>query len=220
MNRKAQISSKSLLEERGFSSTLDRLIFSKHVKDLRGILYVSIPIFVILAAAAIASQNWTLPDSLISIGKIIDKGKILAGIVGLEIALVVWVYQTASARLGVVDLFTSEIATTCRVVTVTQTASHLNRLYDHPPSKTVRLNAPYEHSPIFDSNSKDLEVLDAQIVEQVSEFYTYMKAMCDFRRMLDDVESSVDEEWNLLVRNLTYTLFLCLRAEETRSQVL
>jgi hypothetical protein len=116
--------------------------------------------------------------------------------------------------VGLVDLFASEISTTCRVIAVTQTASHLVRFYDDPPAKSIKLNAPYEHYPIFDSNNTQLEVIDPQSIGAVTEFYIYMKSMCDYRHMLDEVDFPDQniERWKTIVRNVTYMLFLMLES--------
>jgi len=56
----------------------------------------------------------------------LDDSKISAGLLAAFSAVAVWCYQSASVRLGAVDLFACEIATICRVITVTETASHLS----------------------------------------------------------------------------------------------
>ena len=144
----------------------------------------------------------------------LDYTKIDAALFAAFCAVVVWCYQSASARLGAVDLFASEISTTCRVIAVTQTASHLVQFYDNPPAKSIKLNAPYEHSPIFDNNNTQLEVIDPQSIGAVTEFYIYMKSMCDYRHMLDEIEfpDQDHERWKTLVRNVTYMLFLMLES--------
>jgi hypothetical protein len=193
-------------------STVSRLLWhSRHVKDLRIIFYVSVSIAVLFILLLI-SMNAIIERK---VGSVVDNQKLIAGIVTVECAIIVWIYQTASVRLGTVDLFCSEIATICRVVTVTQTASHLSRLYhDQAPPRPVKLHAPYEHSPVFDSNSKDLEVFLPESIGAVTEFYIYLKAMCDFRRLLDEtkIPSSEPEIWRIVIRNVTYMLYLMLES--------
>jgi hypothetical protein len=184
---------------------------SRHVADLRIILYTSLVITIIIVISVTRWEDFFRQH----LYAMLDSNKLSAAVIATECAIVVWVYQTASVRLGVVDLFASEIVTICRVITVTQTASHLCRLYcDEAPSSSIKLHAPYEHSPVFDNNSRDLEVFRLQSIEAVTQFYTYLKAMCDYRHFLDEINApdKQPETWQVLIRNVTYMLYLMLES--------
>ena len=185
-------------------------LLSRHINDLRFILLFSL-VFVLICVIVIVSQVG-YKDFLSKLLTLhLDYG--LAGLLAAFSAVAVWCYQSASARLGAVDLFACEIATICRVITVSQTPSHLVRLYDNPPPSKITLNAPYEHSPIFDSNSQYLAYLNSQTIGAITEFYTYLKAMSDYRRMLDEIECPDKSDLCLiLIRNLMYMLFLILES--------
>jgi hypothetical protein len=136
-------------------------------------------------------------------------------------AIIAWAYLTASSRLGFVDLFSSEISTLCRVGTIFEVAKSSIKLLD---VKTVtktksRKTAGYigeeEYFPVFDQNAHDLQVLEASVVENITEFYTYMKAMRDTRRKLAEIEPQnnpprpeTDDPWQTTASNVIFVLFL------------
>ena len=126
--------------------------------------------------------------------------------------IVAWLYQRASARLGVVDLFACEIGTLCRVVAVSEMASHLTQMFDTPPLCPLKFDSQEQYSPVFNNNSKDLESLEARVVGPVADFYTCFRAMRDYLRVLSAIEHPQDEvtKWHATVRSVTYMLFLML----------
>jgi len=109
-------------------------------------------------------------------------------------AIISWAYRTASSRLGVVDLFACEIDSLCRVGTIVDIAQRFvdsfggavpgsNRPTDNR-NTGGNLEAKEEYFPIFNNNAKDLQVLEAGVVTNITAFYTYMKAFRDSRRLL------------------------------------
>jgi len=72
---------------------------------------------------------------------------------------------------------------------------------------------------VFDTNAKELEVLEARVVERVTEFYTYLKISRDYRRILSHitVPRQMEKQWRMSVRNIVYMLFLML--ESARNSV-
>src|SRR3954471_9558832 len=78
--------------------------------------------------------------------------------------IVGWAYQTASTRLGIVDLFACEISTLCRVGTIFDIGKRYVDTYDRGPAAPARPSAAAsdkfvsqeEYFPVFDSNSRDL----------------------------------------------------------------
>ena len=139
-------------------------------------------------------------------------------------AIWAWAYLTAATRLGVVDLFACEIRPVCRV----GTAFDIGRVYvgkyyalqsGHAPprngqgktkKKAPEANNRFEseenYFPVFESNSHDLESLEAQVVAHITEFYTYMKVVRDLRRAATKSEP-VHGEKEMLV-NLIFVVFL------------
>lgn len=116
-------------------------------------------------------------------------------------AITARVYQTGSGRLGVVDLFACEISTLCHVGTIADVATGLAKAYeagplaiggatDPPLTELGRFTSQEQYFPVFDSNSHDLEVLEARVVTHITAFYTFMKAMRDSRRKLDEMKHS------------------------------
>ncbi|HEY1544567.1 MAG TPA: hypothetical protein VGG01_19380 [Xanthobacteraceae bacterium] len=116
-----------------------------------------------------------------------------APILGAFGALVAWAYQTGSSRLGVVDLFACEISTLCRVTTVLDAVTAMIKRLDTPthgaskgagaesaPSRDF--NSQEQYFPVFESNNKDLQSLEARVVINITAFYTYMKTVRDSMR--------------------------------------
>jgi hypothetical protein len=136
-------------------------------------------------------------------------------------AILTWAYQVGSARLGVVDLFACEIDTLCRVIVVVGLVRTLTERYSHPPSQTPvpttndppksdSFTSQENYFPILDSNARDLQTLEANVVINITAFYTYMKAVRDtFRRIAD---SQTAESQQDALKNLIYMLYLALES--------
>ena len=127
-------------------------------------------------------------------------------------AVVAWAYLSATKRLGVVDLFACEIRTLCRVGTVFDIGTVYVDLYN----KTANAEKPLverhssgeskeEYFPVFSDNSRDLEALEATVVGNITEFYTYMKAARDLQRKLENEPAKFAKP---ILENLIYVLFL------------
>jgi hypothetical protein len=141
--------------------------------------------------------------------------------------IVGWAYQTASSRLGIVDLFACEISTLCRVGTIFDIGKRYVDSYDAGPAPvrvlpTVdKFVSQEEYFPVFDNNSRDLQLLEASVVNNITEFYTYMKAMRDSLRKLADTPAqpaasnaqaaaaaSDSDPWHAAMVNVIYLLYL------------
>lgn len=145
--------------------------------------------------------------------------------------IMAWVYQTGSKRLGVVDLFACEIVTLCRVGTIMDVVPRLIMAHQAltasapgEPSNASgqdisfgRFTSQENYFPVFDGNSKDLQVLEADVVINVTAFYTYMKALRDHFRRLGDLSPGPDsnaQKCTLLV-NAIYMAFLAYESART-----
>ena len=154
-------------------------------------------------------------------------------VVGVVGAVIAWAYQSGSARLGVIDLFACEISTLCRVATVVDTARRYGGKFDQPPTAAADTAGPRlpphhfasqeNYFPVFESNTRDLQTLEARVVVNITEFYTYMKAFRDYLRKLDEItpqsgklNSSSSEgflqSWHEAVVNVVFMLFLGLES--------
>jgi hypothetical protein len=207
-------------------ATFYRLMHSQHVRDLRVIVYGAFGLLVILPGIAIA----TAPKHLGFWGFIEPEN-----FIGPELAVfglvVAWAYQVGSARLGVVDLFACEISTLCRVAAVVGAAQKLIENFSQgPPSSESHLPAASNFTsqenyfPVFESNARDLQALDANVVINITAFYTYMKATRDsLRKLAETKPDSADLDstsngvqaagpWHKEARNAVYLLFLGLES--------
>ena len=140
-------------------------------------------------------------------------GAAVGAIFGLGGAVIAWVYRTASVRLGVVDLFACEITTLCRVGTIVDWVAQRIAAFetDHgtpaaalpgggagdpaasppaaPASPPYRFISSENYFPVFEGNSQDLQVLEADVVTNVTAFYTYMKVSRDYLRRLGELDA-------------------------------
>jgi hypothetical protein len=162
------------LRESGSSATLTRLFESKHVRDLK--LIAGVAAWIILSGVVTIIAVF-LYDLLGNHNLVVEAiGKFVATIgtlVGVGAVVVAWVYRTASIRLGVVDLFASEITTLCRVGTIVDVAQRSVAAFENvdrsahsrtpaPPDGPNRFTSEENYFPVFTSNSRDLEVLEAR----------------------------------------------------------
>ncbi|HEY7387372.1 MAG TPA: hypothetical protein VH640_02610 [Bryobacteraceae bacterium] len=197
-------------------ATAYRLFTSQHVKDLRVIIYGAV--LLLLSAGGIALVQggfWAF----------------IAPVLAVFGAVVAWAYQVGSARLGVVDLFACEISTLCRVAAVVSSAQKLiENCSQGPPSSrshvpaATHFTSQENYFPVFENNSRDLQTLEANVVINITAFYTYMKATRDaLRKLADmgpdsaDLDSARDQAqaagvWRKEARNAVYLLFLGLES--------
>jgi hypothetical protein len=128
----------------------------------------------------IASAIWTFSD-----GNIGDRKEIGAALMVASLSVAAWTFQTANGRFGAADIFASEILTLCRITRVVDFVQHIVNSYrDGKPISLGRSTQDYV--VIFHNNSKDLEILDGNAVNWVTEFYVYFKAMLDTMSHLPD----------------------------------
>lgn len=201
-------------------ATVSRLFTSRHVRDLQMIIYSAFFLFFVACLIARALGGFLA---------------LLAPLLTVFGAVLAWAYQVGSARLGVVDLFACEIATLCRVAAVVDTARRsIDTFSQGPPeesSGSSGLQMPGHHFtsqenyfPVFESNSRDLQALDAKVVINITAFYTFMKAVRDSLRTLAEIrpdrvdldspsnKSQAAGSWHKGARNVIYLLFLGLES--------
>src|SRR5690349_11774457 len=106
------------------SNTFRRLLTSHHVRDLQAIFYATL---VLLLGALVALVVFVHPGEAKSgpTDLSLDIAKAIGAILLIGGTILAWLYQTGSKRLGIVDLFGCEIATVCRVGTITGFVSYL-----------------------------------------------------------------------------------------------
>jgi hypothetical protein len=194
------------------ASTLFRFFRSNHVLDLQLIFRMT---FVVLVAHVVA----LLVAAKAADHSLVDTIKSLVTYLGPAIpiygAILAWAYLTASKRLGVVDLFASEIATVCRVGTIFDTGQKYvqkwkkmdtNKVIEPTSRNSNNFVSQEDYFPIFATNSRDLQSLEALTVGHITEFYTYMKATRDSQRRLATLK--IVDAAKEAIANIIYTLFL------------
>lgn len=227
------------------AATVDRLFSSQHVKDLQLIVAVAFTalVLVLVVGLPLVVGNELLSPAPSSGWAIFLLRAIFAGagkffvffvpVLGVVGAVLAWAYQSGSVRLGVVDLFACEISTLCRVATVVDTARRYAGKFDQPPTAPADTAGPRpppyhfasqeNYFPVFESNTRDLQTLEARVVINITEFYTYMKAFRDYLRTLaeitpqsDELDSSSSESllrsWHEAVVHVVFMLFLGLES--------
>jgi hypothetical protein len=218
------------------ASTLYRFFRSKHVIDLMVIFQLAF-LFLILSAILFIWNGIVSIFPLPSASGAARLTAYLAPNVGAIFAfcsvVVAWAYRSASARLGVVDLFACEISTLCRVGSLFDIGNRLVDQYDNPPreqhgamDQRVNHSASFvsqeQYFPVFDNNARDLQLLEATVVNNITEFYTYMKAMRDALRKLAEFDppqaaeqntatpraQTEPDTWHIASSNVIYLLYL------------
>lgn len=209
--------------------TVDRLFVSRHVNDLRLIAATTFLIAALILAVSLflaclfcikASQQ-TSPSGFVAWVLLLATAGGTPLITAFGPALIVlgtvlaWAYQVGSARLGVVDLFACEIDTLCRTVSVTELPDTLVRRFARrgegdasaasASGEKQSFNSQENYFPILDSNARDLQSLEADVVTNITAFYTFMKGVRDmFRRLGDQLHADGV--------NLMYMLYLSLES--------
>lgn len=214
--------------------TVDRLFVSRHVNDLRLIaatvflvagLVLAISLFVASLFCIKASRagpphglvEWAFLLATAGGTPLITAFGPMLVVLG---AVLAWAYQVGSARLGVVDLFACEIDTLCRTVSVTEMTENLVRRFDHHDEdaataatqrtgESPSFSSQENYFPILDSNARDLQSLEADVVTNITAFYTFMKAVRDMLRRV--IVARGDQLHNDGL-NLMYMLYLSLES--------
>ena len=221
------------------ASTIYRFFRSKHVVDLKLFAMIAIVIgtgsFLVICLKGIllllqqhhiqtGSSFDPILDALAA-----DAGKVL-GVSGIIVA---WAYRSACTRLGVVDLFACEVGTLCRVGSLFNIGRKYIAEYDADRSARPQGIVPQraqpasfvseeEYFPVFQNNTGDLQLLEATVVKNITEFYTYMKAMRDALRRLAELgepqvaepaaaasaQTSEPDAWHAALFNVIFLLFL------------
>jgi hypothetical protein len=216
------------LREEQSAATLNRLLRSRHVGDLR--LIFSVTGYLCIAAFVIGIFFVALLGA--EIGSV---GALLGGLIALASGVVAWTYQSGNSRLGTVDLFACEITTLCRVCTIVDLTrryvdafnADLRACDDKSPNRADQIaltrdafshyDVSESYTPIFDKNAGDLRVLEVKVVTNVTAFYTYFKAMNDARRALTTVkpplhDAAMNDAWHTAFASVIYMQFLAFES--------
>jgi hypothetical protein len=86
-----------------------------------------------------------------------------------------------------------------------------------PPTDTSRFTSQESYFPVFDASVKDLQALEADVVTNVTAFYTYMKVMRDSLRKLADLKppqpgDPAGDDWHRAICSVVYMQFLGLES--------
>jgi hypothetical protein len=198
------------LNAKDAASTLFRFFRSKHVIDLKLIAYLAILLFAIYCITSFIIA-FAFPTA----------ASFLSPAIPITGGVLAWAYLSAATRLGVVDLFACEIGTVCRVGTIFEIGDNYVKRHENvikqkpdaiPATKEIDATDPKvfiaqeNYFPVFGSNSHDLEALEALVVGNITEFYTYMKVARDLQRKLAAADNASDTKSTL--ENLIYVLYL------------
>jgi hypothetical protein len=173
------------LENTGPALTFARLCTSRHLADLQLIAFVVLLIIVIVLPVDLSlSGSRFLGTDL----------PIASALLAAAAAVLSWLYQTGSVRIGAVDLFACEITAICRVCLVADFAENSVRLAESKIAEAARprkFSSQEGYTPVYDSKLADLQPLDVNVVTSVTEFYTYRKTMVDYLRSIAEAEDPV-----------------------------
>jgi len=220
----------------GRPSTLHRLFVSQHVKDLQLIVVLALALVVLVCAIGVRlahtdEEAHATNQARPGISAVFSAERyfwaFFTPVLGVFGAVLAWAYQVGSARLGVVDLFACEISTLCRVAAVTDSMDQSIKNFEN--GFEIRNGAGHftsqeNYFPVFENSTRDLQALDAQVVINITEFYTYMKAARDRRRAQMEIFATPIEPapqageagkltpWQEEARNAIYMTFLGLES--------
>jgi hypothetical protein len=198
------------------AETVDRLIQSKHVKDLRWVARITVWLALVSIAFIVLVMVWLSNSSLFS--KPVEiLLPLLISVVAVVGAVFAWCYKIGSGRLGIIDLFSCEITTLCRICTIVGIADSCVEAYNMDASRLEQIKESFRHfdsseayTPVFDGNAKELQSLSVKVVINMTAFYTYWKATRDAFRKLAKTEKK--EAWHAAILHVIYMHFLALES--------
>jgi hypothetical protein len=223
------------------ADTIDRLFVSKHVKDLRLIIafaLVAVLAVLLFGLPGSVAYAWVSHDKhwspQVAFSALPGFVAFCAPVLGIFGAVLAWAYQAGSARLGIVDLFACEIDTLCRVALVVDSVPRAIGAFQqglpgrnstaNSTSPTRHFTSEENYFPVFESNTRDLQSLEARVVVNITASYTYMKAVRDSTRAMMDMSASPNQPeprpdkastpspWQEAARNVIYMMFLALES--------
>lgn len=98
------------------------------------------------------------------------------------LGIIGWAYQAANARFGVADLFAGEIGALCRIAAISDVMNQYAKRYYAGETPPAPANTSTDYFAVFNNNSKDMEVLDGDVVGAVTQFYANIKVFQDCAR--------------------------------------
>jgi hypothetical protein len=174
----ARVARKTRLEEGPVSNNL-QLCTSKHLGDYQWLFTC---VVVLIVAGLI----------MLVVGKEFDASKspmaaIAFAFITTAVAMFNWVYQAANRRLGVVDLFASEVSALCKVCIVTDFSRKSIAMREAAAASATQVPRSFDtkesYTPVYDKGSADLQALDSNVVSAITQFYTYRRTMVDCLHM-------------------------------------
>jgi hypothetical protein len=217
---------------KGFFSHLKRFCSSTHCRDLFWIAILAA--FTALIGARLAQFILSLTDLVLGpsqkpmpgllqlwfTGVPVDSSSVVLQAALLTVAggIISWAYQSANTRFGVADLFAAEIATLCRIAAVGEFMPRYIFLYVSQ-EKFPASNASRDYLAVFNSNAKDLEVLDGDVARFVAQFYVSMKALQDTLNRAADRNDGL-ERWRENALTVIYNAFLAFESARQALAVL
>jgi len=219
--------------DRYSAETIDRLLYSAHVQDLRWVANVTTITAILALGGEFLVHHWWPSFAVTNIVTAVAATFAVWG------AVIAWSYQTGSARLGMVDLFACEITTLCRICQINGLMDSCIRAVAPPRAGSIELTAEAvaaargrfrnfdsqeAYTPIFDGNAKELRNLSVKVVTNITAFYTYWKSMRDAFRKLAGTDCSEKamgcceaDPWSRGMRSVIYMHFLA--CESARKSV-
>jgi hypothetical protein len=212
------------LKARESESTLFRFFRSHHISDLRTVVAwatLLLFLFVIMLPFVLKWEAGSPSPPVEQFAGFKLVVTYLSTALTIYGAVLAWAYLSASSRLGVVDLFACEIITLCRVGLTFDIGKHYVEQYTKPGTTTPFVSKE-DYFPVFDNNSRDLQLLESSVVNNITAFYTYMKATRDSLRKLSLIklpksaktslatpgENPELEVWQATMFSVIYVLFL------------
>ena len=198
----------------GPSLTFLRLCTSRHLRDLQQIASITIILFFVFLISMCSLLLVMQHD----IFKAIAAG---AALTSTAFAVLNWLYQTASKRIGSIDLFSNEIGVICRVCLIIDFAkdtvlaadmdnvviTHENHVATGTDAPKPKFASQEQYTPVYDKNISDLQPFDADVINSVTRFYTYRKSMMDYLRLISISEGKAANDSRIQMIYMQYLMF-------------
>jgi hypothetical protein len=203
------------LQDRGPALTFARLCTSRHLEDLQWVAFLMI--LLLLVTLGIALYSFHAPTTSVNSAVTTVNNAVASALAAAAAAVLNWTYQSASRRIGAVDLFACEISVICRVCIVVNFAQlcveraerqHeiVERGFAAEGGGSTKFTSEEHYTPVYDGQLSDLEPLDVNVVTYVTQFYTYRKTMMDYLRAIAEAKNVSESE--ILMIQMIYMQFL------------
>src|SRR5260221_2092896 len=149
---------------------LSRFFMSGHTRDLFVICCVAAVLILGIGEMSVYSL-WT-PEQKTGARLSPDLG---VPLVTAILGIIGWADQAANTRFSVAEPFACGIGALCRIAAISDIINQYAKRYYAGETPPAPANTSTDYFAVFNNNSKDMEVLDGDVVGAVTQFYANIK---------------------------------------------